>query len=76
MAPFSSTTLPTRLFLSVTFEAPPCSNTAPVVFVPPASRSSPLEGDVVGLAVELADLVAREPRNVTRLSPPGTGCGP
>src|SRR5918994_1067283 len=41
IAPFSSVTLPTRLFFSVTLVAPPCSKTAPVVLVRLASRSSP-----------------------------------
>ena len=68
MAPFSSTTLPTRLFLSVTLLAPPCSNTAPVVLVPPASRSSAVERDVVGVAdLSCRILLPGTPRNVTVL---------
>ena len=76
IAPFSSTTLPTRLCRSVTLRAPPCSNTAPSVLVPPASRSSRSKVMSSASLWSWRIVLPARPRKVTRLDPSGTVCAP
>ena len=56
--------------------APPCSNTAPVVLVPPASRSSPSKVMLFASDLSLADLVAGQAAEGERLGARGTVWGP